>query len=128
MNSAPYGVRRQDAPGREIDSSPGRDGWEALYVGYYSRLLSYAVMLVRDRATAEDVVQDAFMMLLTRWPALDRPERELAYLFAVVRNAAKSALRRQPPVRRSPFAASPTAEWSFQHGFHQMSRIRCRLP
>ena len=37
------------------------------------------------------------MMLLTRWPALDRPERELAYLFAVVRNAAKSALRRQPP-------------------------------
>src|ERR1700722_8240392 len=37
VNSAPYGERRQDAPGRESDSSPGRDGWEALYVGYYNR-------------------------------------------------------------------------------------------
>ena len=42
----------------------------ALYRAHALGLVKLALLMVGDRLTAEDVVQDAFLGLYRRWPAL----------------------------------------------------------
>jgi RNA polymerase sigma-70 factor (sigma-E family) len=76
------------------------DALERLYAAHYRGLLRLAVLLVRDRETAEEVVQDAFVAMHGRWGRLRDPELALAYLRRTVVNRARSVLRRRGVERR----------------------------
>jgi RNA polymerase sigma-70 factor (ECF subfamily) len=61
-----------------------------------------AIALVRvtgDFATAEDLVQEAVMAALQRWPTEGVPERPDSWLFTVARNRGLDALRRESNYR-----------------------------
>ena len=62
---------------------------------HYRRLLGLAGLLVDDRGTAEEVVQDAFERLYRSWGGLRSPEAAVAYLDRSVVNGARSRLRRR---------------------------------
>ena len=62
-------------------------------------LVRLARLLVDDRETAEDIVQDAFAALHRRWPTLSSPDAAAGYLRTSVVNGSRSALRRRRTVR-----------------------------
>src|SRR5690606_16201985 len=74
-------------------------GWDAdtavtaLYSAHYRSLVRLAVLLVRDVATAEEVVQDAFVAIHGAWRRLRDPDKALAYLRQSVVNRSRSVLR-----------------------------------
>ena len=82
---------------------------EGLYRSERDRLLRLAVLLVGDRATAEDVVHDAFAELHRRWPILRDRGNAGAYLSACVANGARSVLRRRRVAWRHLKVAEPDA-------------------
>lgn len=65
-------------------------------------MLRVALLLVGDRASAEDVVQDAFFGLHRALPRLREPAKALPYLRAAVVNGSRSVLRarRRAALRR----------------------------
>jgi RNA polymerase sigma-70 factor (sigma-E family) len=73
-------------------------GLPELFNAHYRRLLALAVLVTDDRATAEDLVQEAFARLHGR--TLDDPDRALAYLRATVLNLSRSRLRRLRTARK----------------------------
>ncbi|MEU8780750.1 sigma-70 family RNA polymerase sigma factor [Streptomyces sp. NPDC048637] len=85
-----------------------------LYHAHRLNMVRLAVLLVDDRATAEDVVQDAFTALYKRHgEQLDEVDNALAYLRTAVVNAARSVLRRRRTARAytPPYEAdAPSAE------------------
>jgi RNA polymerase sigma-70 factor (sigma-E family) len=91
------------------------DPWlEALYRREYRSLVRLAALLVDDRGTAEEVVQDAFVAVHLRHGDVADPDAVLPYLRSAVLNGARSALRKRQ-VRRRPFAVvgsqvAPSAE------------------
>jgi predicted RNA polymerase sigma factor len=58
------------------------------------RLAAALVPLVGDFGAAEDLVQDAVVMALRRWPAEGIPDRPDAWLFTVARNRGLDQARR----------------------------------
>ncbi|WP_406341003.1 RNA polymerase sigma factor [Streptomyces sp. NBC_00648] len=71
-----------------------------LYHAHRLRMVHLAVMLVDDRATAEDVVQDAFTALYRRHGEhIAEVDNALAYLRTAVVNASRSVLRRRRTAR-----------------------------
>jgi RNA polymerase sigma-70 factor (sigma-E family) len=70
-----------------------------LYAGHYTRLVRLAVLLLRDQALAEDVVQDAFVAVHQRWRRIDQGTAP-AYLAKSVVNRSRSALRHRGVVAR----------------------------
>jgi RNA polymerase sigma-70 factor (sigma-E family) len=73
---------------------------EQLYAAHWRQLVRLSVLLVRDVATAEEVVQDAFVAVHARWPKLRDHDKALAYLRATVVNRSRSALRHRGVVTR----------------------------
>ncbi|WP_344887486.1 permease-like cell division protein FtsX [Actinomadura meridiana] len=57
-----------------------------LYRGHALGLTRLALMLVGDRGTAEDVVQEAFAGLYKRWPRLRERDKALTYVRSAVLN------------------------------------------
>ena len=73
-----------------------------LHADNYLSLVRTAVLLVRDQALAEDVVQDCFVELLRRWDRLNTAEfKPAAYLRTSVVNRSRSALRHRAVVART---------------------------
>ncbi|GGT89472.1 RNA polymerase sigma factor [Streptomyces violascens] len=71
-----------------------------LYHAHRLKMVHLAVMLVDDRASAEDVVQDAFTALYRRHGEhIDEVDNALAYLRTAVVNASRSVLRRRRTAR-----------------------------
>jgi RNA polymerase sigma-70 factor (sigma-E family) len=77
-----------------------QDTWQApddvvagLFREHGLSLVRLAVLLTGDRATAEDVVQDAFLRFQRALPRLRDPDKALAYLRASVINGCRSVLR-----------------------------------
>jgi len=81
-------------------------GWDAdmavtaLYSAHYRSLVRLAVLLVRDTATAEEVVQDAFVAIHGAWRRLRDPDKALAYLRQSVVNRSRSVLRHRAVVEK----------------------------
>lgn len=71
-----------------------------LYQRHYRQLLRIAVLLVDDRASAEDVVQDAFVRVYDSRTRLRDPDKALAFLRQAVLNRARSVLRRRMVAKR----------------------------
>jgi RNA polymerase sigma-70 factor (sigma-E family) len=80
-----------------------------LYSLHYRALIRLAGMLVRDTATAEDVVQDAFVAMRDAWPRLGDAEKALAYLRQCVVNRSRSVLRHRVVVDKILQKALPEA-------------------
>ncbi|MFI6765504.1 RNA polymerase sigma factor [Streptomyces sp. NPDC050355] len=108
----PYGHRPPDDA-----TAPPPDPRPTISELYYAQRLAMvrlAVLLVDDRATAEDVVQDAFAALYKRHgDQLGEVDNAPAYLRTAVVNAARSVLRRRRTARdyTPPYEAdAPSAE------------------
>lgn len=93
-----------------------------LFGAQYATLLRLAVLLVDDRALAEDLVQDAFLGLHRRWRFLRDDGAAIGYLRTAVVNGSRSALRRRrtarayvPPVTRSVPSAEGSAMVAAEH-------------
>jgi RNA polymerase sigma factor (sigma-70 family) len=77
-----------------------------LFAAEHEGMVRLAVLLLDSRAQAEEVVQDAFAAVSTRWADLDRPG---AYLRTSVVNGCRMVLRRRDVARRldPPMAVQP---------------------
>jgi RNA polymerase sigma-70 factor (sigma-E family) len=85
----------------------------ALYTVYYRPLVGLAVLLVRDRGTAEDVVQDSFIAMHTNWRRLKDRGSAASYLRQCVVNRSRSVLRHRSVAERhlrQPLPDMPNAE------------------
>ena len=86
----------------------------ALYRANYQSLVRFAAILVRDAATAEEVVQDAFVAMHGgAWRRLRDPDKALCYLRQSVVNRSRSVLRHRAVVDRyapKPAPDAPSAE------------------
>jgi RNA polymerase sigma-70 factor (sigma-E family) len=69
------------------------DAVSALFLAHHRRLLGLAALLVDDRGTAEEVVQEAFISLHRRWGHLRDPGAAVAYLNKAVVNGGRDRLR-----------------------------------
>jgi RNA polymerase sigma-70 factor (sigma-E family) len=85
-------------------AEPPTDGVDELYREQAVSMIRLALLLTGDRATAEDVVQDAFLSLCRRWPGLNDPGNAVSYLRTSVVNGCRSVHRsrriawlRRPP-------------------------------
>ncbi|GAA0397430.1 hypothetical protein Acor_74840 [Acrocarpospora corrugata] len=82
-----------------------------LYAEHALGLTRLAVLMVGDRESAEDVVQEAFLGLHRRFRHLKDPDKALVYLRSAVLNNSRTVLRR----RRLPSMFAGTYEppvWS----------------
>jgi RNA polymerase sigma factor (sigma-70 family) len=84
------------------ESPPTSEGRPALdLAGLYDReavpMLHLACLLVGSRSIAEEIVQDAFVVVGERWSALDKPG---GYLRSTVVNGCRMALRRRATEQR----------------------------
>lgn len=70
-----------------------------LYAAHYARLVRLAVLLLRDQALAEDVVQDSFVAIHRHWRRIDQATAP-AYLARTVVNRSRSAQRHRAVVLR----------------------------
>lgn len=82
----------EPAPGVLLDRD---EAIGELFREHYRSLLRLAALLVDDRETAEDVVQDAFVRLHGAWGRVRDPAQRPAYLRSIVCNTARSRLRRR---------------------------------
>ena len=73
--------------------------WERLYRDRFDQLVREAEGLVRDRALAEDLAQEAFERLMRA--ELHHTRHAWAWLRVVVRNRALDHLRRKDPLARA---------------------------
>ncbi|HEY7010810.1 MAG TPA: SigE family RNA polymerase sigma factor [Jatrophihabitantaceae bacterium] len=87
----------------------------ALYRAHWLYLVRLAVLLVDDKHSAEDVVQDAFVALHRKADELRDPAAALAYLRASVLNLARSVIRRRQVARKHLKVAEPEATPSADH-------------
>ena len=108
------GDRVGEVVGTDRDQAVG-----ALYRSHAAELTRLATMLTSDRASGEDVVQEAFAGLYRRWGALEDPEKAAGYLRTAVVNGSRSKLRRRMTERRyehlhlaEAWATAPSAEAS----------------
>jgi RNA polymerase sigma-70 factor (sigma-E family) len=84
-----------------------------LYAAHYRSLVRLAALLLRDTATAEEVVQDSFVAMHDGWRRLRDNDKALSYLRQSVVNRARSVLRHRVVVDRNapkPPPDMPSAE------------------
>jgi RNA polymerase sigma-70 factor, ECF subfamily len=67
----------------------------ALYTAHGARLYRYAVMLLADRAAAEDALHDTFVQLARALRGRPDAEVSFGYLAVTLRNTCYSSLRRR---------------------------------
>jgi RNA polymerase sigma-70 factor (sigma-E family) len=103
-----------DVVARPLPTAPTVD-LHGLYRSHWRYLVRLAVLLVDDVASAEDVVQDAFVALHRRTGALRDPDAALAYLRTTVLNRSRSVLRRRQVARKHLRVAEPEASAPADH-------------
>jgi RNA polymerase sigma-70 factor (sigma-E family) len=92
-------------PGSTLGSIPA--DWDAdravtaLYGEHYRALVRLAALLVRDIATAEEVVQDSFIAMHASWRRLRDTDKALSYLRQAVVNKSRSVLRHRVVMDRN---------------------------
>jgi RNA polymerase sigma-70 factor, ECF subfamily len=77
-------IREQDA-----------DAWNELIARFEGRLLAYVESRTRNRAAAEDVVQETFIGFVTSLPNYDQRRPLEAYLFSIAAHKLTDLLRRE---------------------------------
>jgi RNA polymerase sigma-70 factor (sigma-E family) len=100
MASMAAGPRSTSAP------DPGPLDLESAYREHYRSLVRLASLLIDDIGACEEIVQEAFVQVWRRGPAMREPDRLPAYLRSAVLNGARSGLRHRL-VRRRHLQAVP---------------------
>jgi RNA polymerase sigma-70 factor (sigma-E family) len=96
-------------PGRPEAAAAGeRLDVAGIFRQYHADLVRLALLLVGDRASAEDVVQDVFTRLCARGREVGQ-DSALAYIRTAVVNGCRSVLRRRALARR--VAITRAAPW-----------------
>jgi len=72
-----------------------------LFREHHGELVRLALLMVGDLASAEDVVQDVYASLHTRWGTVAAAESPLPYVRAAVLNGCRTVLRRRGIARRA---------------------------
>ncbi|MBI4476272.1 MAG: sigma-70 family RNA polymerase sigma factor [Acidobacteria bacterium] len=75
---------------------------------YHGRLLRLALLFVSDRASAEEVVQDTWLAVITGLPAFEGRSGLKTWIFSILSNRAKTRGRREK--RSVPFSALTSAD------------------
>ena len=78
-----------------------------LYAVHYQALVRLAALLVRDTATAEEVVQDSFVAMHASWRRLRDSGKASSYLRRCVVNRSRSVLRHQMVTERNMLQPPP---------------------
>jgi RNA polymerase sigma-70 factor (sigma-E family) len=116
---APLTAVEADRPTRSVIEEPTalvpQIDLHALYTAHWRYLVRLAALLVDDVASAEDVVQDAFVALHRKSAGLRDPDAALAYLRTSVLNLSRSVLRRRQVARRHLRVAEPEATAAADH-------------
>lgn len=88
--------------------------WERLINLYEGRILAFAVRRIRDRASAEDIVQETFIGFLNSLPNFDEKRELQTYLFTIAAYKVTDHLRRtgRRPAQTGEEAAERMAEKS----------------
>jgi RNA polymerase sigma-70 factor (sigma-E family) len=79
--------------GAALGDAGATSGVTALYQAHAVGLIRLAIVMLGDRAAAEDAVQDAFLGLYRHWAGLADPANALAYVRSAVLNRCRNALR-----------------------------------
>lgn len=88
-------TRTDDRWGTTDPPASGRAAVAELFHHHYRRLVGLAGLMVDDRETAEEVVQDAFEGLYRNWSRLRDPDAAIGYLNRSVVNGSRSRVRRR---------------------------------
>jgi RNA polymerase sigma-70 factor (ECF subfamily) len=86
------------------------EAWSELIARFEGRLLKFVEGRMRDRAAAEDVVQETFIGFLTSLPNFDQRRPLEAYLFSIAAHKLTDALRREgrrPTLPLAPNSSDP---------------------
>ncbi|MGH9404262.1 MAG: RNA polymerase sigma factor [Terriglobia bacterium] len=83
-----------------LESNPSHRELTRVVREHAGSLAGSLVHLIGDFATAEDLVHDAILAALQRWPVEGIPYRPDAWLFTVARNRGLDMLRRESNYRR----------------------------
>jgi RNA polymerase sigma-70 factor (sigma-E family) len=94
----------------------------ALYAEHYRSLVRLAALLVRDVATAEEVVQESFAAMHSGWLRLRDSEKALSYLRQSVVNRSRSVLRHRIVVDRNVPKPAPDMPSAEQGAIAQLER------
>jgi RNA polymerase sigma-70 factor (sigma-E family) len=94
-------------PVKPASSDATTDAFSQLYCAQRLPMVRLAILLVDDQASAEDVVQDAFLAWHRNWVKLRDEQAAIGYLRTSVVNTARSALRRRQTFRRHLKVAEP---------------------
>jgi RNA polymerase sigma-70 factor (sigma-E family) len=94
----------------------------ALYSANYKSLVRLAAILVRDIATAEEVVQDSFVAMHGAWRRLRDNDKALSYLRQSVVNRSRSVLRHRAVVDKHAPKAAPDASSAGQGAITLLER------
>jgi RNA polymerase sigma-70 factor (ECF subfamily) len=88
--------------------------WERLINLYEGRLIAFAIRRVRDRAAAEDIVQETFVGFLNSLPNFDEKRELQTYLFTIASYKITDHLRRtgRRPAQTGEEASERMAEQS----------------
>ena len=99
-----HGTNGTSSNGHVSPGSPHRNGAavapgsygdpvSALYEQHYASLVRLAALLVRDTATAEEIVQDSFVAVAAAWRRRGNTDAALDFLHQSVLHRSRSALR-----------------------------------
>lgn len=94
------GQAAEQAAGQAAADQDAVRNTAALYAAHYQSLVGLAVLLLRDVATAEEVVQDSFVAMHANWRRLRDSGKALSYLRQCVLNRSRSVLRHRIIVDR----------------------------
>jgi RNA polymerase sigma-70 factor (sigma-E family) len=95
-------------PARALINPAPAEAVTALYQAHALGLIRLAVVMLGDRAAAEDVVQEAFCGLYRRWHRLSDAGKALSYVRSSVINGCRTVLRRRR--RQADQAGDPPGE------------------
>lgn len=85
------------------------EAFEDLVRAHQAEVFRLALLLVRDRPTAEDVAQEAFVRVFRSLGGFHGQARFTTWLYSVTRNCAIDAIRRRDRRRRREAEAAPAA-------------------
>ncbi len=88
------------APHQDGGSVPGEELLERLFRDHYTALVRLACLLVDDRESGEEIVQDAFVRMHSNLNRVRDVDAAPAYLRSIVLNLARSRLRRRRVAKR----------------------------
>lgn len=98
------GTQRVPTTGADVDvpalAGSGKPNAAAMFLVHYLDLVRLARLLLDDREAAEDVVQDVFAAMQSRWRKLPDESAALRYVRTSVVNRSRSALRHRIVKRR----------------------------